>query len=71
MKANIAHKSLFAFFLAVLIDQGHKLYMLNIMGWTGGEIITVTPFFLIMFWLGIPAFLMAGWEIHRLLFWSG
>ncbi len=45
MKANIAHKSLFAFFLAVLIDQGHKLYMLNIMGWTGGEIITVTPFF--------------------------
>ncbi|AVX05309.1 signal peptidase II [Maritalea myrionectae] len=45
MKANIAHKSLFAFFLALLLDQVHKIYMLNIVGWTGGEIVTVTPFF--------------------------
>lgn len=45
MKVNLAHKSLFAFFLALIIDQAHKLYMLNIVGWRGGEAVSVTPFF--------------------------
>lgn len=45
MKVNFAHKSLFAFILALMIDQGHKLYMLKAMGWTGGETVYVTPFF--------------------------
>jgi signal peptidase II len=45
MKVNIAHKSVFAFILALIIDQAHKLYMLNIVGWRGGELVTVTPFF--------------------------
>ncbi|GLQ17742.1 signal peptidase II [Maritalea porphyrae] len=45
MKANIAHKSVFAFILAALIDQFHKFYMIKVLGWQGGELITVTPFF--------------------------
>ncbi|MGJ8529526.1 signal peptidase II [Maritalea sp.] len=45
MKANFAHKSIFAFVLAALIDQLHKFYMIKILGWQGGEFITVTPFF--------------------------
>lgn len=45
MKVNLAHKSLFAFFFALIIDQAHKLYMLNIVGWRGGEAVSVTPFF--------------------------
>ena len=45
MKVNFAHRSIFAFILVVLIDQAHKLYMLNVVGWKGGEGIAVTPFF--------------------------
>ena len=45
MKANFAHRSIFAFILAVLIDQAHKLYMINVVGWKGGEGVVVTPFF--------------------------
>ncbi len=45
MKANFAHMSIFAFILAVLIDQAHKLYMINVVGWKGGEGVVVTPFF--------------------------
>lgn len=45
MKANFAHRSIFAFILVALIDQLHKFYMIKVLGWQGGELVTVTPFF--------------------------
>lgn len=45
MKANFAHKSIFAFILAALVDQLHKFYVIKIVGWQGGEYVPVTPFF--------------------------
>jgi len=45
MKANLAHKSIFAFIFAALLDQAHKFYMIKVLGWSGGEYAQVTPFF--------------------------
>lgn len=54
---------------ALLLDRAHKLLQLDIMGWRGGEAVTVTPFFdYVLVWnTGISYGLLGGLPAEALL----
>lgn len=56
------------FVLAFALDRGHKFYQIDIVGWRGGEVVPVTPFFdYVLVWnTGISYGLLEGVPVPAL-----